>query len=177
MRTVLLNTLEWFGDANDRQRLLADKQKRLEVGKANVTVAATMEIIRPVRSSRNSSTLCKVHTKLSRNVFKLIFVRENAWTARHQTVSDHFFFFLFSLSRGCVCLLASICLWTTPLPALLCPFIDSLPKIHCERPSFASAWTPSLRCQQLLSRFHFFFFFGNVNVFQVFFFFVGSFFV
>lgn len=95
MRTVLLNTLEWFGGANDRQRLLGDKQKRLKVGKANVTVAATMEIIRPVcdscRSSRNSSTLCKVHTKLLRNVFKLIFVRENAWTARHQTVSDHSF--------------------------------------------------------------------------------------
>lgn len=87
MRTVLLNTLEWFGDANDRQRLLADKQKRLKVGKGNrhrhhgdyslcIAVAAAA---------------C-IHTGLSRNVFKLIFVRENAWTARHQTISDHSFF-------------------------------------------------------------------------------------
>lgn len=47
-------------------------------------------------------------------------MRENAWTIRHHTVSDHILFSLF-FPRW-LCLLASICLLTTPLPALLCPF-------------------------------------------------------
>lgn len=167
MRTVLLNTLEWFADANDRQRLLADKQKRLKSRQSQRRHRRRRRhhgdylLVYEVRLPQRHQT----HKKLLRNVFQINFCARKCMNCRPPP--NDFGSLLFcslgwpGLGAGEEngCLLASVCLLTAL--RTVGGIADALSSTHCrkipsERPHHVASACPPMRCQQLLSRFHFF---------------------